>query len=78
MDDKLINQHAFEIFARARVLDAEFELFKAQKWLDYILGITNDKSVILLHRSKVGAANRALEELKTQIEEFRQEKKINN
>lgn len=78
MDENLINQFAFEIFSRAKILEAEFEVFKAQKWLDYISGETDDKSVILLHQSKVGITNRKLEELKSQIEEFKQKKEINN
>jgi endonuclease III-like uncharacterized protein len=78
MDKKLIDQYAFEIFSRAKIFESEFEVFKAQKWLDYISGETDDKSIILLHQSKLGSAKQKLENLKAQIEKFRQLKQINN
>ena len=78
MDENLINQYAFEIFSRARIFEAEFEILKAEEILAFVSKFPDNDRNVLLHKSVVGSAKQKLEELKSQIEKFRQQKGINN
>ena len=78
MDENLIDQYAFEIFSRAKIFEAEFKVFQAEQTLVMVSGFPNNERNVLLHKSLVGGEKLKLEKLKSQIEEFRKQKQINN
>lgn len=76
MNEQFINQYAFEIFSRAKILEAEFEILKAEEMLAFVSQFPDNDRNILFRKSVVGSAKQNLEKLKTQIEEFRKQKQI--
>ena len=90
MDEKLINQFAFEIFSRARILEIEFKIFDAETRLKKVesegpnpaltkMGIEDKQFPMtkLIIQSQVNQHKQELEELKSQLEKFREQKQIN-
>jgi len=78
MDENIINQYAFEIFSRARILEAEFKVFVAEQFFAEIPEERKNTSVIIHNQANINEKKRDLEKLKSQIEEFKQKKGINN
>ena len=78
MDEKLINQFAFEIFSRARILEAEFKVFVAEQFFAEIPEEKKDTSVVVHNLANINQKKNDLEKLKAQLEEFRKQKEINN
>jgi hypothetical protein len=86
MDKKLIDQYAFEIFSRVKLYEIEFKIFQTEERLKKIESDSPNATLtkrdfhnrVLLVKSEIGGYKRDLEKLQTQIEQFRQEKQINN
>lgn len=78
MDDKLINQYAFEIFSRARIFEAEFKVFQAEQFFAEIPEERKNTSVVILNQANINEKKRDLEELKSQLKQFKKEKEIIN
>jgi isoleucyl-tRNA synthetase len=74
MDEKIINQYAFEIFSRAIILEAEFKVFVAEQFFAEIPEERKDQSVIIHNMANINGKKKDLEKLKSQIEKFRQQK----
>ena len=77
MDDNLINQFAFEIFSRVRIFEAEFKVFQAEQKLANLPEEHRSENTIMLNEASINHQKQHLEELKAQIEQFRQQKQIN-
>ena len=91
MDDKLIDQYAFEIFSRVKLYEIEFKIFQTEERLKMIKSEGPNATLkemgmedrdfhnrVLLVQSEIGSYKLNLEKLKSQIKEFRQQKQINN
>jgi hypothetical protein len=91
MDEKLINQYAFDIFSRVKLYEIEFKIFQTEERLKKIksdgpnatltkMGI-EDKDFpnkVLLVQSEIGGYKRDLEKLQTQLQQFKESKEITN
>lgn len=79
MDENVINRYAFDIFSRARILEAEFKVFVAKQFFDELSEERKkDRSVVIHNLANINDKKRDLEKLKAQIEEFKKEKGITN
>jgi hypothetical protein len=76
MNDNLIEQYAFEIFSKTKILNIEFEIFQIEQSLKDCEPENAQTSYILT--SRIETFKKALEELKTQLNEFKKTKNIGN
>ena len=77
MDENIINQYAFEIFSRAKILKIEFNIFEAEQRLERARSEKSEEITLIIIESQVNQHKQELEKLKSQLEKFREQKQIN-
>ncbi|MEI7513525.1 MAG: hypothetical protein WCJ74_02810 [bacterium] len=91
MDENLINKYAFEIFSRVKIFEIEFKIFQTEERLKRIetegpSSILQKMDIedrdfhnrVLLFKSEIGSYKLNLEKLQSQLQQFKESKKITN
>lgn len=78
MDENLINTYAFEFFSREKLFNAEFNVFQAEQRVEKARLSGMEETFLINFKAQVIFEQERLEKLKTQLQEFKQKKNINN
>lgn len=77
MDENLINQYAFDFFSRVKIFKAEFKVFEAEQRVEKAKLSGMEKTFLINLEAQVNFEKQSLEKLKSQLQQFKEEKQIN-